>query len=91
MNGCNTLGQLITQFNLYIIKWCLVAKFHKILKQGTTSELSKQHRIQKEKGDWKEYITNTTNIAKIAIWLTMQKLKNQNNTHQKFKPKQILA
>ncbi len=28
----------------------------------------------------------TTNIAKIAIWLTMPKLKIYNNTHRKLKP-----
>jgi hypothetical protein len=30
----------------------------------------------------------TTNIAKIAIWLIMPKLKNQNDTHWKVKSKQ---
>jgi hypothetical protein len=37
----------------------------------------------------------TTNIAKIAIWLTMPKMKTQNNKHLELKPKisakQILA
>jgi hypothetical protein len=92
VNGHNTLGQLIIQFNLYIIKGCLVANFHKILKSRYNTETLQTTQNSKRKGRLEGiYYNVTTNIAKIAIWLTMPKLKNQNNTHHKSKPKQILA
>jgi hypothetical protein len=80
VNGHVTLGQLIPQFKLYIMKGCLVTNFHKILESTYNS---------KRKGRLEGiYYNVTTNIIKIAIWLTMPKLKNQNNTHRKLKPKQ---
>jgi hypothetical protein len=61
------------------MKGCLVVNFHKILEPTYNS---------KTKGRLEGiYYYVTTNIAKIAIWLTLPKMKNQNNTHWKFKPK----
>ncbi len=61
------------------MKGCLVSNFHKILESTYNS---------KRKGRLEGiYYSVTTNIVKIAIWLTMPKLKNQNNTHRKLKPK----
>jgi hypothetical protein len=57
------------------MKGCLVAKFHKILESRYKTETLQMTYNSKRKGSLEGvYYNVTTNIAKIAIWLTMPKM-----------------
>jgi hypothetical protein len=57
------------------MKGCLVAKFHKILESRYKTETLQMTYNSKRKGRLEGvYYNVTTNIAKIAIWLTMPKM-----------------